>query len=222
MDESAVAGDADLAPGEAAPPLRQAQERPVDPQRQTDVGLPAVDIQVKFDGLEVEPQLNVSTPPVERTYRAGEPVTFLATSNYPASVDKAEIRIFEADAVDAGRPVAVVPVAINGTADWPMPAAGNDDFAYVLRVCGRGGRYDETVPLPLHRSERALERHRDEAVAPGRGEDRTAFRNIPLKGGAVTVYGRDVPPGYRVEALGETVPVDPEQAFVVQRILPPG
>src|SRR5690606_25871907 len=60
------------------------------------------------------------------------------------------------------------------------------------------------------------------AVAPGWGEDRTAFHNIPVHGGAVTVYGRNVPPGYAVEVLGETIPVDPEQAFVVSRILPPG
>ncbi|WP_274425108.1 TonB-dependent receptor [Chelativorans sp. YIM 93263] len=224
VDESAAAGEAaaDLAPGEAKPPLRQAQERPVDRQRQTDVGLSAVDIQVKFDGLEVEPLLNVSTMPVERTYRAGETVTFFATSNYPAFIERAEIRIYQADRVAEGRPVAVVPVAINGTADWQMPAAGDGDFAYVLRVYGERERYDETVPLTIARSERELERHRAEAVAPGWGEDRTAFRNIPLNGGAVTVYGRNVPPGYRVEALGETIPVDPDQAFVVSRILPPG
>ncbi|MDZ5696773.1 TonB-dependent receptor, partial [Chelativorans sp. M5D2P16] len=198
--------------------------RPVDRQRQADVGLSAVDIQVKFDGLEAGRLLNVSTMPVERTYSAGEAVTFLATSNYPAFIDKAEIRIFEADAVHEGRPLAIIPVAINGTASWTMPAAEESAFAYVLRVHDKRGRYDETVPLTIARTDRAdlADHRREDAVAPGWGEDRTAFHNIPVNGGAVTVYGRNVPPGYRVEVLGETIPLDREQSFVVQRILPPG
>ncbi|MCO0638149.1 hypothetical protein M8745_19625, partial [Lutimaribacter sp. EGI FJ00014] len=149
-------------------------------------------------------------------------VTFLATTNYPAFIERAEIRIFEEDGRDA-RPLAVLPVAVNGRADWVMPQAEEVDFSYVLRVYDAKGRYDETVPLTLRRSSRDLPRHTaQEATAPGWGEDRTAFRNIPVNGGAVTIYGRHVPPGYAVEVLGETIPVDRDQAFVVQRILPAG
>ncbi|WP_159586536.1 TonB-dependent receptor [Chelativorans xinjiangense] len=214
-----------LAPGEAhsaeGGPVAGAA-RPVDRQRQTDLSLSAVDIQVKFDGLEAEPLLNVSTTPVARTYRAGEAVTFLATANYPAFIERAEIRIFEDGARDP-QPLAVIPVAVNGTADWVMPQAEEADFAYVLRVYDAKGRYDETVPLTLARTGRDLPRHTAAAAAaPGWGEDRTALRNIPVHGGAVTVHGRHVPPGYAVEVLGETVPVDPDQAFLVQRILPAG
>jgi len=199
--------------------------RPVDRQRQTDVGLAAVDIQVKFDGLEVKPLLNVSTMPVERTYRAGETVTFLATSNYPAFIARAELRILEKGREDEG-PVATIPVTINGTASWVMPDPAQvkeRDFLYVLRVYDAEGRFDETVPLTIARSTHDLAHRRQQAaVAPGWGEDRTAFRNIPINGGAVTVHGRNVPPGHTVEVLGEAIPTDPKQAFVVQRILPPG
>lgn len=52
-------------------------------------------------------------------------------------------------------------------------------------------------------------------------EDRTAIRNIRVHGGAVTVHGTNVPDGYNVKAFGETVPVDGQQKFVVQRILGP-
>lgn len=90
-----------LAPGETRP-----SARPVDQQRKTDLDLAAVDIQVKFDGLEAGTLLNVSTVPVKRTYRAGDEVRFLATSNYPAFIERSEIRIFEA-----------------GEAAWVMPQA---------------------------------------------------------------------------------------------------
>ena len=35
-----------------------------------------------------------------------------------------------------------------------------------------------------------------ENISAGEGEDRTALRNIPVYGGAVTVYGRNIPTGF--------------------------
>lgn len=212
--------------GEAGRPGGEAQ-KPVDGQRRTDVDLAAVDIQVKFDGLEAKPILNVSTMPIKRNYRAGDTVEFLATSNYPAFIERAEIRISPAAGLDADTPVAVVPVTVNDKAAWTMPADGDgearNEFSYVLRVYDAKGRYDETLPLTLARTTREYAPAAGkEAIAPGMGEDRTAKRNIPMSGGAVTVYGRNVPEGHRVSALGENIPLDGDRAFVVQRILPPG
>ncbi|RVQ51949.1 TonB-dependent receptor [Sinorhizobium meliloti] len=198
--------------------------RPVDQQRQTDIDLSAVDILVKFDGLEAGTLLNVSTVPVKRTYKAGEEVRFLSTSNYPAFIDRAEIRIFDRKGRDKKKPVALVPVTINGEAGWIMPEAEAAEFAYVLRVYDKEGRFDETAPLTIARTDRdlKLDPQQEKAVAPGMGEDRTAIRNIPVSGGAVTVHGRNVPAGHAVQVFGETIPTDRDQAFVVQRILPPG
>lgn len=196
-----------------------------DVARKTDVDLAEVDIQVKFDGLEAKPILNVSTMPIRRSYRAGETIDFLATSNYPAFIDHAEIRIYPAEGGDAAAPVAVVAVNVNDRAAWTMPAEieGEPEFNYVLRVYDAKGRYDETVPLTIVRTTREYApAAENEAVAPGMGEDRTALRNIQVNGGAVTVYGRNVPEGHRVSALGEAIPLDEDRAFVVQRILPPG
>ena len=218
-DKTAKAKPAeDLAPGEKDPAAR-----PVDRQRQTDIDLAAVDIQVKFDGLEAKPLLNVSTVPMKRTYKAGEEVRFLATANYPAFIERAEIRIYDTESRYKD-PVAIVPVAINGEAGWVMPEAEESEFAYVLRVYDAKGRYDETAPLFIARTDKgfAPDPQQAEAVAPGMGEDRTAVRNIPVRGGAVTVHGKNVPPGYTVAVFDEAIPVDPDQAFVVQRILPPG
>ncbi|WP_457298358.1 hypothetical protein [Phyllobacterium sp. P5_D12] len=84
--------------------------------RKTDLGLSSVDIQVKFDGLDVSPILNLSTMPIRRAYKAGEKVDFLATSNYPAFIEKSEIRILDAEHEPADKPIDVIPVTVNGQA----------------------------------------------------------------------------------------------------------
>ncbi len=102
-----------------------------------------------------------------------------------------------------------------------MPASETiDDYRYVLRVYDAKGRYDETQPLIVSRTDkRATPDLEPKTFAPGMSEDRTAVRNIPVRGGAVTVYGRNVPDGYAVRAFGETIPLDNNRAFVSQRIL---
>ena len=45
-------------------------------QRRADIDLNQVDIQVKFDGLDVKPVLNVSTSDLRRGYKAGELISF--------------------------------------------------------------------------------------------------------------------------------------------------
>ncbi len=193
-----------------------------DRQRKTDLGLEAVDIQVKFDGLDSKPALNVTTVPIRRAYTAGEEVDFLASLNYHAWITRAEVRIHADDGL-GGRPLTVVDVADNGTASWQMPSSGPKTMYYVLRVYDADGRYDETIPLPLVRSSEDLSLHEpQDAIAPGYGDDRTAFRNIPVYGGIVTVHGSNVPGSDTVIVMGERVPVDAEGKFVVQRILPPG
>ena len=197
---------------------------PKNKQRRNDVGLDRVDIQVKFDGLDVKPILNVSTFPVRQTYQAGEPVNFLASNNYPAWITKSEVRIFAEGQTPQGHPAYIVPTTSLGAASWTMPSGGDSKLYYVLRVYDRNGRYDETKPLALTRTKDHYDQHapQDAAIAPGYSDDRTAFRNIPVEGGAVTVYGSHVPAGHYVTVLGSPVPIDPDNAFVVQQILPPG
>ncbi|WP_295813482.1 TonB-dependent receptor [uncultured Nitratireductor sp.] len=196
--------------------------RPVDKQRKTDLDLNSVDIQVKFDGLDTEPLLNVSTVPVQRIFRAGEPVQFYATSNYPAFITRAEVRIYENNVAWSNKPVTVLPINVNGEAAWVVPAQSGREFRYVLRVYDAKGRFDETVPMTIASTRGEFLSDSGYGVAPGNAEDRTAFRNIPVHGGAITVYGKNVPEGYGIVAFDELVPLDPKGTFVTQRILPPG
>lgn len=220
---------------------------PEDKIIRTDKALEAVDIQVKFDGLDVTRRLNVSTSDVRRTFAPGETVSFNGSWNYPDWIDRAEIRIYRA--LDKVNPQAITqPVEIvemptrgvgAGVVEWQsfgdvesLRLKGGD-LSYVLRVYDEKGRFDETLPLSLRIGqeahtlqdelvERKFDVAQDQAIAPGEGDDRTGVSNIPLYGGSVTVYGRHIPPGYTVEVLGETIPVDAGQRFVTSRILPPG
>lgn len=222
-----ISVDGDRVAGASRPGPEQKGSRHADSQRKADMGLRAVDIQVKFDGLDTRPILNVMTNPARKSYRTGDEVHFLATSNYPAFIQRSEIRVFERGEGLEDRPVAVVPLGINGTVGWKMPESRNNEnrFEYVLRVYDGEGRFDETLPRMLARTDRDIPKEDlrpVEGSAPGMGEDNTGRRNIPIYGGAVTVYGRNVPDGYHIRALNETIPVDRDHAFVMQRILPPG
>lgn len=205
----------------------------------TDKSLESVDIQVKFDGLDVTRRLNVSTADIRRTYKPGETITFVASLNYPDWIERAEVRVFrqkEKYATEAiANPVEVIELPLdgsgNGSVSWkadtsiPEHTIDNDTLVYVLRVYDSNGRFDETYPLSLRvsYSDVTLEdRLQATPAVPGESEDRTGISNIPLHGGSVTVYGRNIPSGYNVEVLGEDVRLDGNQKFVLSRILPPG
>jgi hypothetical protein len=198
-----------------------------DANRKTDRALEAADIQVKYDGLNAKPMLNAATTSSRRSFAAGEVVEILASSNYPAYITRQEVRIFATGRHAPASPVAVVKVGKGNIARWTMPEAaatqGFDDFVYVLRVYDAKGRFDETRPLTLVRRSSLETAPADVgSTAPGYSDDNTAFRNIRVDGGAVTVAGRNVPQGATVDVLGEQIPVDADGRFVVQRILPIG
>ncbi len=201
-----------------------------DAQSKSDVALATADIQVKFDGLGVKPMLNVSTVPAKTSYEVGEQIDFVISLNYGPWIERADIRIFQY--VDGEEMIAQLPVNGKGGASWSVPYGVEGRLSYVLRVYDNAGNFDETQPLTLlpqtFKQRNAAEEDGvappppPSAAQPGLGEDRTALRNIPVYGGAVTVYGRDVDARSRMYAFGEEVPVDPDGNFVIQRILPPG
>ncbi|MCD7060629.1 porin family protein [Pelagibacterium xiamenense] len=194
-----------------------------DVERSTDLALSAVDIQVKYDGLDTTPVLNVVTEARRTSYAAGDPVRFRAYVNYPAFVAQAEVRIYDAGAGSADRPLAVLPSTPWDLPQWRVPDDEASEYAYVLRVYDAQGRFDQTAPLPIVKTTVPLSGDgRFDPRLPDLDTDRTAIRNIQVYGGAVTVYGRNVPEGFDVYALGEMVPVDGNRSFVIRRIMPAG
>ena len=168
IDDSHVAG--------SAPPR--------DPRRPADMVAEKASVDIRFDGLYPDRRLNVATADLRAGYKAGAEVTFRASTNYAYFIDRAEVRIL--DRANRRRVVAQLPVSANGQVRWAMPAEGSGDYAYVLRVYGANGRFDETQPLVLTRLSGDHNTHETTGpavVAAGEGEDRTAIRSIRLSGG---------------------------------------
>ncbi|MBI1495068.1 TonB-dependent receptor [Rhodobacteraceae bacterium MYP1-1] len=190
-------------------------DRVRDDIRRTDVQLAQADVQVVYDGLGGTPRLDLQLMGGPRIYRAGDEVTVQSELNYPAYVERAEIRVVDLTARGGAQVIGVIPVEPNGQARVTVPEGEN--IALIHRVYDARGRFDATAPIPLSRPDR-----RAEADGVEEGSDQTALRRIPVYGGAVTVSGSGVPAGASVSALGERIRPDASGGFVVQRILPAG
>lgn len=191
----------------------------------TDKALSDAHIQIKYDGINAVPQLNVSANRGDVAVRRSEAVTFHTYWNYGAFIDRSEVRLFDVNASTQSTPLMVLPVGENHTAQLAAQADLPEDIIFVLRAYDKAGRFDETEaklltlvdgdkpePIPTLPGE----------TLSGYGIDRTAIRNIRVKGGSVTVFGRDVADTGTVSVLGQNVPVDSRGQFAVQNILPFG
>jgi hypothetical protein len=179
-------------------------------------------IQFRADSLIVSPVLNIGLIESERTAVTGEPVSFLGYSNYPAFIEKGEVRIFRAGQSPDGEPVAVVPVDANGLASWAVPETGPSAMFYIYRVYGANGKFDETSPqeLTIVDKELAQAKAAMPVTRPNFGNiDEAARRNIELGGIMATVTGSADPSGDIVRVSGQYVPVDADGRFVSQQIV---
>ena len=187
-----------------------------------------VDVRASFDGIDAEPRLNVDTVRQASTAVRGVPLRFRGYWNYPAFVARAEVRIHERGEARTARPLAIVGIDRNGEGEWVVPTtdALPADLSYRLRVYDGQGRFDETEATALTIIDTAAEP--PVGGVPGDdgleayGSDRTAVRNIPVRGGLVTVSGENVAAGEAIRVDGRPVPVDAEGRFVAETIVPHG
>jgi hypothetical protein len=199
-----------------------------DAQRKADLALDAHDVRVQVSAPDATPVLSVV--PAKPVVGAGETAVFFPFINYAAWVDRAELRVFEADDLIEGAPSTTASVQLGQPIRWTPPVGSARSVRYVLRVYDKDGRFDETEPQTL----RLLDRPSTDASAlkglvDGKGGDRQGplfenqrrIANIPVKGPQVTVSGAAAP-GATVEGLGEVAPLDRQGQFVLQQILPPG
>lgn len=191
-------------------PVGAAAPRTDDTTRKTDIALQKADIQVRFDGLTITPRLDVTLSEDQDVFEQGDVLTFNSATNYPAFIDRGELRLIDLDAIGGPKTVLATALAPNTATRVTLPA-GN--LVAVYRVYDASGRFDETRPLSLRRLDTSdIEQ----------GFDATQKRNIQINGGAVTVSGTNVGQGADVEIMGVDVTPDPSGRFVIQRILPPG
>ena len=210
-----------------------------DRQRCVDRALARSSIELRYDPLQQKPLLNVLAAPQQAV--PGTPVRFTTYANYPRFIARAEIRLFAADRSIRQEPLAVLPVAIGQQVEWLVPAQGGEQLQvrssreaaphlnYVLRVYDAEGHFDETFTRPLDLvtdpgpdTPRVREQRQRELERAVYAENALVLHNIPLAGGSVTVSGSQVPNGDHVNVDGEAVPVDDQQRFVAQQIVPRG
>ncbi len=222
-----------------------------DSQRCTDLALERADVQIRYDGFNSEPRLNVVAGPDAAL--KGQRVQFKTYANYALLIERGEIRVFAKDKTSRQTPLAVIPVE-GGLATWQVPADVREQFTrlspkdaptaasplvsskndtrkdgvyYVLRVYDAHGRFDETSPKELDIAHaRGGANVRGAVIDPDLmsvyGGNALAVRNIPITGGAVLVSGRHVPAGNTVTVMGVPVPVDAKGDFAVRQIVAPG
>ncbi|MBA4260601.1 MAG: flagellar motor protein MotB [Comamonadaceae bacterium] len=210
---------------DGVPLARQDLPNSADTTRCTDVALEKADIQLRFDGLEATPVLNLTVHP-DAAVR-GAAVRFTPYSNYAAFISKAEVRVFAADDSTQKTPLAVIALdpRVDTVAQWTAPQDRNA-VQYLLRVYDAQGRFDESRPKTLRlldaRNPLADEEPQPREDLIGYGENHRHLKNIPVRGGAVTVNGDRLAPGSAVTVLGRAVPVDAQGKFALRQILPPG
>lgn len=144
-----------------------------------------------------------------------------------------------------------LPVAAVSETEWDgsLPARyqfrTGDELVYVLRAYGDNGHYDETFPrtLQLVRPEDATsasQRLRRSAawdmsstLTPDEAETQSLLdqvfsanglqrQTIPVYGSRVRIQGRDVPRNQRLFINGDSYPVDMEDQFVAEFLMPIG
>lgn len=181
-------------------------------------------IEMRTDGLAVEPVLSVELTGAHRAVERGKAARFSAYTNYPSYVERAEIRIFKWGAGADAAPLATVTVDPDGAAAWTAGDDAPDDLFYVYRVYDRDGRFDETAPKELTLIDRAVEADGAPLARPKFGAtDEAHVRNIPLKGAAtVTVTGHADQKSETVRVEGLPAKVSEDGKFVAQQLVDKG
>ena len=218
-------------------PINDPNKNVPDVQRCTDVALDNANVRFKFDNMKSKPRLNVTAWPNVISYADDgdteyvENVTHFRTySNYPWTIDRAEVRLFEVDKSTRDTPLEIVPINESGRAHWQYNYAFYEapriQLKYVLRVYDKAGNFDETEEQILwivdKLKENYEERNVEQELLVGYGENRLSLNNIPVIGGAIRVFGDQVPEGHKVWFGGKEIPVNQQGKFGAEFIIPSG
>ncbi|MGD8559622.1 MAG: OmpA family protein, partial [Gammaproteobacteria bacterium] len=106
-------------------PINDPNKNIPDVQRCTDVALDQATVRFKFDNLNLKPRLNITAWPnvisvednSETAFKENQ-THFKLYTNYPAFIDKAEVRLFETEQSTRDTPLAVIPINDTGEAQW--------------------------------------------------------------------------------------------------------
>lgn len=205
-----------------------------DVQRCVDVALDKTNIKLRFDGNKIEPRLKLVAAPStitrednpETAQRENE-ISFSGYTNYPAMIEKAEVRIFRSAQSLDDKPHKIIALDERLRGQWQAKRDSDAEYKYVLRVYDDAGRFDETQANRLWvvkqfsllaKAQQSNASLQDKSF----GESNLARRGIPLDGGSITVNAKAVPAGHQVRIMNRPVPVDSNGQMVSQQIIPKG
>ena len=185
----------------------------------------AMEIETTVDSLDPVKRLNAQLDIVSGVgANTRERVLKAATySNYLAFASDLEIRVFDARRSARGEPLMVIPVTGN-TASATLPEGLPSGLHYVLRATAEDGSFDQTAPKALRIGDPEFDLTYAEWVESASGtygQNTLESSNVRVRGGAVRVYGRNVP-GETAIVMGETVRIDSDGRFVAEQLLPAG
>ncbi len=179
-------------------------------------------IRFRADTLVVTPVLNVGLIGSVRSAVAGEKAEFQSYTNYPAFIERSEVRIFKTGQSPDGEPIVAVPVDGNGYASWDVPAEGPEALYFTYRAYGKDGKFDESAAQELtivakELADNMAQKGTDAERSNFGSVDESARRNIDLGGMMATVTGKAQDDDI-VRVSGQFVPVD-NGSFVSQQIV---
>jgi len=187
-----------------------------------------MEIETTTTALDVVKRLNVQANIV--TTPAGRVIRAEGYWNYDAFIERAELRIFDADKSTRGAPVQKADF-YNGQAVVNVNTGSNlssditpETMVYILRTYSADGSFDETAPKILVLGEAEYDLTEEEWTAESLtafGQNTMQVDNIRVRGGSVRVYGRNVG-GETVQVMGQTITVDSDGKFITEQILPMG
>jgi hypothetical protein len=195
-----------------------------DVKRQEDVKAAKAKTIIQADTLRTVPVLSaVANVPAAAP---GEVVKFFTHTNYARNIDMAEILLYAEGSGRDGTPYLRLPVRLGEPVLWTPSLQDQGNFRFVLRVYAKNGRWDETLVQNLRitraKEGRAYGTTDDDERSGAVFDNMRVVSNITVRGATVTVSGKDVPQGAKVELFGMNVPVDASGKFVAETIVPEG
>ena len=187
----------------------------------------AMEIETTTTALDIVKRLNVQANIVGG--ETGRSLRAEGYWNYDAFIERAELRVFDADTSTRGEPVQKADF-VNGEARLNIDTAllpAKDEtqlMVYVLRAYHADGSFDETAPKTLRLGDPEFDLTEEEWANEANtafGQNALSVDNIRVRGGSVRVYGRNVA-GATAMVMGQTITVDGDGKFISEQILPIG
>jgi len=218
VDDTSLSADATALPRHSA-----------DNQRCTDIALEDAQLQLHYDGLLLQPMLNVAVwPDIAVT---NQTLYFRAWNNYPHWIKRAEVIIYSLGYENQKQIIDRVELNKDFEASWQVPETTSNEIWYSLRVYDSVDNeypyFDETIAKKIRTADAYPDKKPDlkdkeTTLRAGYGKNSLLKQNIPVVGGTITANGINVPKDKNIWVMGQAVPLDDNGAFIAQQIIPDG